>query len=297
MSMSRYANSIPGIMVEGGIGRLTSPRGAPAGAPTSVSVDENGGCGNLVNVEPCSTTWFQSRGDTRPQAPGNAPCGDELSAHVLKGRRKMPSIVVSCPFQILGNDVPIDDLGVLDTFRNVCVGAQALGQGANTVLQAAMAATVTFDFSNLGLLTTAIGPSIAVGIWVKLAFNIAQTNATTLNITTGGTATKPFTTPIGSPVSRNVTIELLDSCPTVEIFVPFSRQQNNGSVGFPIVSPFAPVSVIVGQLTEATAGSSTVIVTGLPAGVGSVSCQLVGPNSQLLPGVFGALNNAQSSLV
>lgn len=276
---------LPSATVRGGQASISGRPTAPTVDVTARTPD----CGPPINDEHCSTTWVEPVGDTRPLAPWDAPCSFERSDYVVLGRKKMSSVATSCRLVITGPDVPSNDLGTLSGFRSVCAAAQGIGQGANTPLLLNMAALMTFDFSNLG-----VDPVIGVGWYLKIAYNLAQTPAPTIRIQTGGTAVggAGWQTVLGSPVSRNVALEMLANCPVTEIFLPSMRQQGNGAIGFPVEPPFAPVAVTVPQAAEPAAGSSTLIVTGLPAGIGQVTAHFVGPNSPLLPRIFGFYNNA-----
>lgn len=248
---------------------MNVPR-VPVQAPSGGRIDGEvavDGCppGLSNNAQICSTVWKPSSGILRPVAPFVAPCPGEASDAVLRGRAMLHGIYGDCDFELINTDVPNDDLGVADNLRYLpAVAAQ--GATDNTLLSGAIAATTT--------LTKGAGINTAIGIYVRIAYQIALTEAVNVQISTTGALT------VAGAVAcnRDVTVLMQQGCMVAQFFLPFASKTVGANIWGPNVAVIA-------------ASTPTIVVVGPTAGSGTITAQYVGAYSQFLEQIAGSVFN------
>jgi len=238
------------------------------------------GRGNGTPGGVCRSEWKSANGVYRAIDPLGEPCENELSSQVVSGRGSMRGIYSDCDFQLLISDVPNNDLGVIENFRDV-VKALKLTQGTNRIISAAMADPVALSIVQ----ATAEDGLPAVGVFLTFRFILSLTEAPVIRIVTSnfdpvffGASVATVTQP-----NRDVTIGFNQSCTTAKLFLPFASKDVSSDI-------WAPRGARI-QADNATASNnSTVTITGLPSSAGTVTAQFVSPTSPMLGPIAGAVN-------
>lgn len=267
-------------------GRATLLGAGPAASDEVVVAVDEPACppGKRMNVEPCHTELVRSRGDNRPTAPWETPCGYEPSPLIQGGRFELDGIYASCDFRLIVSDIPVNDLGVVSSFRAVCETCQGAGRSVDSQPEATFSSTMNFVFTPLQ--TPPARKPVFGSFYFRMAWTISQTQALQFSV-----RTENFVDLTGAPVVRAFTIQMLENCPSAEFYFLCAAQQGGGATGFPITSTWAPIAATIPPVADPVVPTQ-IVVTGFPSGGGTASAGLIGANSDLLATLWGGINNA-----
>lgn len=252
--------------------------GMNASVQVREGTDPNGaGCriDNDVQEQVCSTSWFTAEGDYRANDPLGAPCPGELSKTLVQGRRRLKGLYSSCRHRIVTSDVPNNDLGVIQNFRDIVKAAKPF-KGQQELISATFAAPTTLT------LTTAVASdrSAAVGVYVKLAFQYSLTQASVITVAISNLL-PPYGTDTTNVGTRSLSFSVLEACSSLELFVPFAAADGNSTLWAPRMA----------LLDADGTGNSAISISGVTAAAGTAFGQFVSANNPVLAPIAGVMNN------
>lgn len=223
----------------------------------------------------CQTSYQSSSGLYRADDPLGAEC-NETSPFNKRGRRRLKGLYTNCPHEIIASDVPNNDLGVIQNFRDVVKGLKG-APGTERLVTAAFADPLTLTFPSSA---TETGIP-CVGVILTFNFEVASTQALIISVQADRVANIFGGASVAAP-ERDVTLKYLAGCTVVELFLPFAMANVSSSVWGPRA----------GLITATGGGAdSRVVITGLPAGAGTATVQWVSNYSPALERIAGAINN------